>query len=509
MNDRDERTETAPFAVQRASLWSAFARGIRDNLAAELVVQTLRVGGVLILARELSPANFGVLKILLIVSTLVAIFSEAGFPDALIQRLELSPSHQATALWLTSIFAAFTIGVLFLTAPLIETAMEMRGLGFALRLICLPLFLEATVIVGVARLTRSLRFGALACADIVGETAFLITAFALLWRGDRQWSLPGALAVRFAAHAASIWIADAQIPRVRPSMSAARDLGRFAMAAMGGRLVTVASGNTDFLLIGRLLGSTTLGYYSIAWDLLRFVPDRLHRVVGRVAIPAFCKLQSEDAELRRAYCDLIGYMARLILPISAFVALTAPELLSSLYGSQWLPAAAPMRMLAFGLALLGLRIGIGAIYYAKNHPEADIYINGLRLLLIIAAVASTARFGLVAVSAAMSLVEAVISIIGQYVVAVLIGLTFHNFVAALRSSFRVTAACVIAAVIGRLPVLAYSLHGPLALLSIALPTALMFLWMESGELTGMVRGAFGGMAGGLSKLPSERSWSSP
>lgn len=509
MSAIDEHKKSAGSADHHDSLWSAFARGIRDNLAAELIVQALRVSGVLILARELAPANFGLLKILLIISTFVAIFSEAGFPDALIQRLELSLQHQATALWATSIFAAFTISILFLAAPFIESIMAMSGLSFAVRLICVPLFLEGTAIVGVARLSRSLRFRALACADIVAEIAFLITAFALLWRGERQWSLPGALAVRFGAHATSIWIADAHIPSGRPSLSAARDLGRFALAAMGGRLMTVASGNTDFLMVGRLLGSTSLGYYAIAWDLLRFVPDRLHRVVGRVAVPAFCKLQNDNIQLGRAYCGLIGYMARVILPISAFVAVTAPELLSTMYGHQWLPAAMPMRILAFGLALLGLRIGIGAIYYAKNHPETDIYINGLRLLLIIGAVASTVRFGLIGVSAAISIVEAFISIIGQYVVAGLIRLRLRDFVTTLLPSIWVTAVCVLAAMICRLPVLAFSVRSPVALICVAVPTGLAFLWFESSELSQMLKGAFGQVTSGMSKLPGERSWSSP
>ena len=60
---------------------------------------------------------------------------------------------------------------------------------------------------------------------------------------------------------------------------------------MAGRLLCTVSSNADYLLVGRLLGSSALGFYGMAWDLLRFLPDRLYKVAGRVTVPAFCRMQ--------------------------------------------------------------------------------------------------------------------------------------------------------------------------------------------------------------------------
>ena len=78
-------------------LWSAFARSVRDNMVAEFVVQALRIGGMVVLARALSPHDFGLFKILVVVSTFAMLFNEAGIPDALIQRRDLTPAHHSTA----------------------------------------------------------------------------------------------------------------------------------------------------------------------------------------------------------------------------------------------------------------------------------------------------------------------------------------------------------------------------------------------------------------------------
>ncbi len=438
---------------QNTRLWAAFTRGVRNNFIAEVAVQALRVGGVVVLARELSPAEFGLLKVLLIVSMFAAIFCESGISDALIQRQHLTAEHIATAWWLSILLAALTVTSLYVGAPIVARVMEMQGLSIGIRLICLPLFLEGTAIVAVAQLSRSLRFGALATADVLAEVAFLSTALTLVWQGHPAWSLP-----------------------------AAQDLSRFAVAALGSRIMTVAAGNADFLLVGRLLGASALGYYSIAWDLLRFVPDRLHRVAGRVIFPAFCQVQHDGSELRRAYNNLLNYMGRVILPISGFVAIAAPELLANIYGKQWLPATMPMRLLALGLALAGLRIGFGAVYYAKGYPSIDMVLNGGRLILIVLAVVGTAHFGLVAVSGSVSAVEALISLAGQSIVSKLIGTTLGDLIGSLAPGTRLATVCIIATVLGRLIAPLADLHGVSELLAAAALPALAFVWFEGKEV---------------------------
>ena len=83
------------------------------------------------------------------------------------------------------------------------------------------------------------------------------------------------------------------------------------------------SSNVDYILVGRFLGPTQLGFYSMAWDLLRFITNRLSKVAGRVTLPAFCQLQNSNEKLARAYQIFIGYMGRIVLPAMACIAVAA------------------------------------------------------------------------------------------------------------------------------------------------------------------------------------------
>jgi len=174
----------------------------------------------------------------------------------------------------------------------------------------------------------------------------------------------------------------------------------------------------------------------------------------------------------------MGYIARVVLPIAACTAVSAPVLLSGLYGDRWLGAALPLRLLSAGLALLGLRLAIGSIYYAKDHPSYDIALHGARLALIVAAIFSFAGAGLVGVSAAMSAVEGIVSIAGQVLLCRLIGLAPMSIVKAALPGSRLALACALGSAAGMLIVSIANIQGALALPFILIPPGVVFCWLE-------------------------------
>ena len=492
MTPRLPATDNPPDHAERNCwLWSAFARSVRDNMVAEFVVQALRVGGMVVLARALSPHDFGLFKILVVVSTFAMLVNEAGIPDALIQRRDLSPAHHSTAWWMSIGLAILTSSLLYGGAPALAHIMKMPELRQGMRLLCIPFLLEGAAVTANARLRRDLRFSALAAADVLGEFAFLAVALGLLWRGLPTWSLAAGLAARFGVHAITILVAGGKITLGLPTSSAARDLGHFATKVLGGRTVDALSSNVDFLLIGRLLGSSALGFYSMAWDLLRFVPDRVFRIAGRVTLPTFCHLQDQTDQLARAYLNFCSYLSRIILPIVLCAAIAAPELIKTIYGPKWLPAAVPMQLLACGLLLVGLRLAIGSVYYAKNHPEFDFYLHATRLVLVVVTIFGLASTGLVGVSMGRSAVEAVMSIAGQWLVCLLLGIGMTDLVVAIMPGVGLALMCAVAVVAGKITASACGAQGVATLLLIMGPPALVYCWRESSTAMRMFADMFG------------------
>jgi hypothetical protein len=114
-------------AVANVEGWHtpAFARGVRDNVIGEVGLQVVRIGGLVVLARALTPSDFGLFRVLITFSAIIMMVNDLAAPDTLVQRPELTSAHESSAWWATISVSMLTCGVLYLLAPLIAQAMAM------------------------------------------------------------------------------------------------------------------------------------------------------------------------------------------------------------------------------------------------------------------------------------------------------------------------------------------------------------------------------------------------
>ncbi len=224
----------------------------------------------------------------------------------------------------------------------------------------------------------------------------------------------------------------------------------------------------------------------MAWDLLRFVPNRLHRVVVRVALPALCRIKEDNQGLADAYCRIVDSCSRAILPMAVCAAVAAPEILGVVYGPQWVSTAVPLRLLAPGLGLLGLRLAVGPIYYSKDRPGLDLWLHGLRLALIVVTLLIVGRLGLASASVAMSGVEGAISILGQLMVCSIIGMSVSRLMGAAFPGFQLAVLCGVATYCGKVIVELGGVGGWAGLVGMIVPAAMIIMFTQGGRLRQMV-----------------------
>jgi O-antigen/teichoic acid export membrane protein len=474
--------------IQTSSL-SAFARGVRDNAFGEVGVQVLRMGSLLLLARALSPQEFGPFRVLLAISAFATLPGFAGVPDALIQRDHVDDAHASTGWWMSVALSTLLATALYIGAPFIAKVMRMPELNQGSRILCIPIILEGAAAVASADLRRRMRFGAVATAEVSAELAFATVSISLLMLGSRQWCLAGGLAARLSVHAIAVTSLSGCWPRAKPALAAARDIWRFSATVLAGQALLIASSNADYIIIGSVLGPAALGVYGMAWDLLRFVPNRLHSVVVRVALPAFCRIKEDNQRLADAYCRIVDSCSRAILPMAVCVAVAAPEILGAVYGPRWVSAAVPLRLLVPGLGLLGLRLAVGPIYYSKDRPALDLWLHGLRLGLIVVILSIVSRFGIASASIAMSGVEGAISILGQLMVCSLIGMRVSRLISAAVPGFQLALLCGVATYCGSAIVEYAGVGGWLGLGAMIVPAAMVLMVTQGGQLRDIMRGA--------------------
>lgn len=336
----------------RKDLKGRSVRGGAVTASTQALQFIVRFGSTAILARLLTPEDYGLIGMTAVVTGFVMLFRDAGLTSAVIQRDELNHRQVSTLFWINVALGCGLAGVLALLAPLVATFYDEP------RLTQVTLALAATFVLGGftvqhgALLRRQMRFKTLAVISLLSMLAGVVTAIALAWLGFRYWSLVGMNVVTALVHLMAVWIAHPWRPGPPVRGSGVGALVRFGSDILGFNIVNYLARKADNLLIGWCWGAGALGLYDKAYTLLLFPISQINHPLGAVATPALARSRSNPAELRRYFLTLHHLVACAGVPIVFGIALFAPEIVQLWLGPRWSEAAGLFRLLA-AAALVG------------------------------------------------------------------------------------------------------------------------------------------------------------
>jgi O-antigen/teichoic acid export membrane protein len=295
---------------------------------------------------------------------------ESGVGSALIYRRDETEQAAASALIWAPLASLILYGATYLVAPLLAHLLHTPGLVSVLRVLGLVLLLRGLMVVPAAILGRNLAYRARAKADVGSSLVQVAVSITLAFVGFGVWSLViGALA----AAAAQTLILWAVVPW-RPSPTAASgrvliEMMRYGRFVSAGSILNVIDNTIDNIAIARLLGTTPLGYYAIAFRLADFPNSVIGYVVGRVMFPVYSILQGDLQAVRRAYLQNLQRIAIVALPVSVGIAIGAKPIVLALFGEKWLAAVTPLRILAFYGLLKSFVAPAGELFKGIGKPH--------------------------------------------------------------------------------------------------------------------------------------------
>jgi PST family polysaccharide transporter len=354
-----------------------------------------------VLARLLAPEEFGLYALAFVAIDALAALKNLGLDAALVQRRDHEQQAADSAFLVLPFVSGSLFILLFLGAPHVagwlgapDVAGPLRGLGLAL------------VIVGLgavpnALLQKKLLFGARVTATLLGAVSFSVVAITLALAGWDVWSLVIAHLLRTMVTSAVCWLRVEWRPRWRLDRAILGQMLGFSTYVMGANLLNVAAVNADKVLVGRLLGPTSVGLYSLACGLAFLFRGQVGPRLYQVAFPAFAEAQDDTERLRRGTLRVVQALLGVVLPFAVLVGLLSRDVLTIAYGSKWAVAAPALSVLAVGGAFGGLSGGLNPLLLARGHSKIQFGLNLGELLLFLAiAPWATSLFGLVGAAAA-------------------------------------------------------------------------------------------------------------
>jgi O-antigen/teichoic acid export membrane protein len=322
-------------------LWVAFGHGGR------VVLQFLVLA---ILARLLTPEDFGVVSAALVVIGFAAIFSQLGLGPALVQRPNLEPRHVQAA-FTGSVGFGLLLGLaIWLAAPVAATFFRIEGIAPVLRVLAWTFPLKGIAVVSESLLQRDMGFRWLANRELASYgLGYGLVGVALAWNGAGVWALVGANMAQAVVNTALLVIARPPSVRLRIDWAACRELasfgGGFTAAKIGNRIALQG----DNLVVGRWLGAEALGIYGRAYHLMAMPAALFGDIVDTALFPAMAKVQDQPQRLESAYRRGISLVALVVLPASVVLFTLAPELVYLLLGPKWSSVVIPFQVLAAGM----------------------------------------------------------------------------------------------------------------------------------------------------------------
>nr|WP_192180638.1 lipopolysaccharide biosynthesis protein [Mesorhizobium amorphae] len=321
--------------------WTALSMGALA--VAELVA-------LLVLARLLSPKEFGLYSAALIVIKFSAIFQGLGITPAIVQRPVLEDRHLRVGFTLSCLLGLAVSALVWAMAPAIAGLLRLAELAPVVRAVCFVFLFQGVSMVALASAQRALRFRWLAlidaCAFAVG---YVVAGPVLAWLGFGIWALVAAVLIQQFTRMMVLLIGQPHPMRPLLERRAIAELLYFGSGFTIARIFNYLATQADKLVVGRWLGADALGLYGLSSQLMTTPAVIVGQVLDRVLFPTMALVQEQPARLARAYRSAVAGCALLVLPASVVVAIVAPELVAVILGRGWEGVVGPLQILAFGM----------------------------------------------------------------------------------------------------------------------------------------------------------------
>jgi PST family polysaccharide transporter len=332
-------------------------------------VQILQLVTFVIVARWLSPTEYGTFAIVGLVVTLVTLFNDFGLQAALVHDAEPSAARLASAFWLNA-----TVGVVFsafiaLAACLVQALLDYPDLGLALAVAGLSFALSLTVVPS-ALLQRRLQLGLLAGIEFTASLAGAIAAICLAWRGFGVLSLSIGPVVTALFLTVVLTVTTGYIPTSRPTAADARVLWSFSGSLLAVNGTYYVSRNIDTIVLTVVSTPQQLGIYSRAYSLASAPVTQAGAVIGRVLFPILARCRDDPAVFKDRWLRTTFASFGILLPFAIAFAVTSPYVIGILFESRWHPIAPIVSILAIAVPTRLLCNALGPVYQATGHTQA-------------------------------------------------------------------------------------------------------------------------------------------
>jgi len=405
--------------VIKGMSWQAFA---------EIAAQIIRTITTIVLARILFPEDFGLVAMAGVFTGFASTINEIGLSAAIIQRKKVSEAQKSSAFWLN-------LGegvVIFLIMAAISGFIARFYHEDVLKLIVIvsstSFIISSLGTIHRALLMRKLLFKQLSIRNILGIFIYGASAISLGLIGYGYWSLIFAGLIGSLYSSMSLWFIIKWRPKLIFKWESIKQLMRFGFSYFGSKIFNYITTNVDNLLIGRLLGASSLGIYSISYRLALAPAQKVSSVISNVTFPAYSKIQDQKDRFLAAFLKVSRNIEFISYPLLFGLFATAPEFIKVVYSERWVEAIIPLQILCLAGAMKIIGTTYSSVLLAKGKTNLIFRISIFRTIFTLLAVFAGIKLGgIIGAAAAMSIIFFIFVLIFLFITTRLINMKLIQY----------------------------------------------------------------------------------
>lgn len=375
-------------------------------------VTVIRLVASVFLARALTPTDFGLIGMAVLLREFVFVLGSIDMVSGIVVKDDLKEEDLCTFFWSMAALRVLMFLSAFFGAPLAIYLFDDPRVVDVLRAISFTFLLNIMAVAAYAILSKKMKFFYTNITSVLSVLIESLLAVVLVLFTDLgYWALVVSMLVQAFISNAALMLLARWFPKFKFSRESFRYLFRFGINNLGAYITRYLRQNLDYILVGRLLGTKSLGLYEFAYRIPDLVLTRISRPVGAVVMPALSHIKNDNHQLVLGYTNVVTNICLIIFPLLFGLAAVADIAVPLLWGNQWLTVITPLRLLCLCAALRLIPENIGAVFNCKNRPDLPFKISlvGLIWTAVVVSVLGS-MYGLNGVAVAM-----VLSVIPSYV----------------------------------------------------------------------------------------------
>ncbi|SKA08771.1 MOP flippase family protein [Selenihalanaerobacter shriftii] len=391
-----------------------------------------------ILARLLTPNAFGVMGMIQTTIALINMMNQFGLAPAIIQGENLNQERLSSLFWFNMLIGIIMTAIVYFSSNLIALFFNQPELTELLKLISVVFTIVSFSFIQQSLLRKKMKFKELFNINIFSTILYGIITIVLALNNFGVHALVYGFIAKNIVASVFIILYYKWTPNLFFSFNMIKDLLDFGIYVFGTGIINYFNRNLDYLLIGRFLGSESLGYYTLAYKLMLVPVRKIGGVISNTFLPAFSEIKENKSSIKKYYLNVLGLIALITFPMMGGLFIVASEMILTVYGQNWSSVIILIQILSITGAVQSIGTTVGIVLLSQGRSDISFKFNFFLIINLTVAMIIGIKWGIVGVSYGVTIVSFYTFWISMHITGDLINMSLKDLINFIKKPFLYT-----------------------------------------------------------------------